>query len=699
MSETLQNEDDSVEDFDDSGNGVIQNTFSSDADESSDDNYSDSDLSENESGSSRRFGRLKENRLLPYEGLTNTESSCLDFAMEHRIFLKALLGLLHERDRIATEIGMNDPNVIKYGPLKKASHLLSGVWKVKYVEVRRGMFSYFEDTVSGDKNSGALLQKNIPLDSNETSCRAVKIHRNGLNMVPGAIFELKAGNTGRLWLCRSRAERQSWIQAINDAMVKSSGRPSTQGFWNAHGRAGSVYSHSPFRDDLRLYLKTKANLKNAKTKKDYVNTLGSLLDKDPLNVPVRWVMQQVDGSSGSRSGGNQNNPVGAFVEKGMADDIQQLWRDLSRDTIRINQELFRGDSGHGPEKMIGALTRHIVGVSRSESKHRYSIPESKAVAYARDVLLSINRTRSGGDSYFTIDTLSSNSDLVVLVPSSREADPLSIVVELDETDNFNEYAAEKSGWIRTRNRIQMNWRKRFFVLSEGTLSLYRHASPRPHGMRGQTVVTDASISVDKAKDRPGFYVITILPKDGIKERYLYFNNVDKLINWTYTLECVSKSSSSRLRFVGRSPPDTTLSSEASSTNENRDMIEMAMKNHFAAVGLEPDDIEDRLARLAARSFSRVRISVKASSEYKVCTTNPQGDDSDTWAILTAKFLQRFRITGGRIVRGEEIVQVCVDECPDAEQNQPKCTSGDEGDETLVSPLPTRRKLGRRRRSG
>mmetsp|Transcript_26451 Transcript_26451/g.49380 ORF Transcript_26451/g.49380 Transcript_26451/m.49380 type:complete len:687 (+) Transcript_26451:182-2242(+) len=676
-------EDDS---FEESNVIALQQTESSD----SDDNW-DSDVSDERT----RPNRTKEHRLLPYEGLNETESACLNFAMEHRIFLKALLGLLNERDRTATEIGMNDPNVMKCGPLKKASHLLSGVWKVKYVEVRRGMFSYFEDAVSGDKESGALLQKNIPLDSNETSCRAVKIHRNGLNMVPGAIFELKIGNTGRLWLCRSRAERQAWIQAINDAMVNSTGRPATRG--SIHGKQGTVNSRSPFRDDLRLYLRIKNSLKSAKNKKEYLTALGSLLGRGPLDVPVKWIMQQVDNPTGGKATGNQSNPVHAFAESGGNGGIEQLWRDLRRDTIRINQEVFRGDSGHGPEKMIGALTRDIVGVSRSESKYRYAIPESKAVAYARDILLSINRTRSGGDSYFCIDTLSSNSDLVVLVPSSREAEPLSISVELDESDNFAEHRAnQKTGWLRTRNRIQMSWRKRFFVLSEGTLSFYRHADPRPHGMRGQTVVADASISVDKAKDRPGYYIISILPKDGIKERFLYFNNVDKLIHWTYALECVAKSSAHKARFNRQSPQDATLSTEPS-TQENRNLVEQAMKHHLATLGLEEDEIEDRLARLAARAFSRVRISVQASTEYRVCTTDPQGDDSDTWATLTATFLQRFRITGGRIVRGEEIVQLGVTEAAVEPVALVSENSG-EGNDVLLSPTSLRRGIGRRRRS-
>ena len=667
----------------------LQTTGSSDADESAcSDQESEDQFNSDSDGSQvplRRRGRSIELRRMPYEDLAQQQLTCLNFAMEHRIFLRALLGLLNERESTATEIGMNDPNVIKCGPLKKASHVLSGIWKMKYVEIRRGMLTYFEDAVSGDKDACSLLQKNIPLDSNETSCRAVKIHRNGLNMVPGAIFELKVGKFGRLWLARSRAERQTWIQAINEAMV---GRSITQDSTHDHGKSGAVNSRSPYKDDLKQYLKVKAVLKNAMSKKEYINGIAGLAgEKDYLTIPIRWIMAQVDTGNG-RS--DCNSSMGAFVEKSLHSGVEQLWRDLRRDTVKINDELFKGDSGHGAEKMVGALTRNIVAVSRSDSKYyRYAIPESKAVAYARDILLSINRTRSGGDSYFCIDTLSSNSNLVVLVPSSREAEPLSITVELDEPEDFadDRINDNKTGWIRTRNQNQKSWRKRFFILSESTLIFYRHATPRPHGFRKQIGITDATISVDRAKDRPGYYVVSIDPKGGFQERYLYFNSIDRAISWAYALEYVAKSSNkNQLSKHLRDPID-------SPSGESRQMIEQAMKNHLENLGLDSEDIDDRLVRLSAKKFSRVRISAQASTEYKVCTNDPQGDDGDTWATLTATFLQRFQITGGRIVGGEEIVRVGVsgcseiDECIDGAHN-----NNESADADLAPPSPRRKRV-------
>ena len=90
-------------------------------------------------------------------------------------------------------------------------------------------------------------------------------------------------------------------------------------------------------------------------------------------------------------------------------------------------------------------------------------------------------------------------------------------MELDDVDDSSGYSGnDKSGWCRTRNTLQMSWRKRFFVLSEGTLSFYKNALPRPHGLRGQMVVTDATISVDRAKERPEYFVLSIEAKDGLK---------------------------------------------------------------------------------------------------------------------------------------------------------------------------------------
>eukprot|EP00934_Nitzschia_sp_Nitz4_P005241 Nitzschia sp. Nitz4//scaffold58_size112336//105399//107519//NITZ4_004052-RA/size112336-processed-gene-0.96-mRNA-1//-1//CDS//3329555046//5231//frame0 len=619
-----------------------------------------------------------------YQGLPPVQASLVNFAMEHRIFLKAILGLLAERDQMATEIGMNDPNILKGGPLKKASQLVSGVWKIKYAEVRRGMFSYYEDAVTGD--TGALLRKNVPLDANNCDCRPVKIHRNGLNMAPGgALFELKVGTTRRLWLARSKAERLAWIQAISDAMV---GRNVTQGNASEHGKSGTVNRRSPFQKDLKLYLKSKSLLRSATSKTEYIYALteirGGLLD-----VPVQWLAEQMDMQG-------EDPSTAAFQTTKLSEGVEQLWRDLLRDSVEINKELFHGDSGHGPEKIVGALTRYIVALSRSSGSpaSRYRIPEDKAVAYARDILLSVNRTRSGGDSYFCIDTLVKNHDLIVTVPSSGQAEPLAITVEEDDAVDTSDYSMhDTSGWVLTRNRIQSSWRKRFFVLSEGTLSLYRNATPRPHGLRGQMVVTDATIKLGNSKDHPGYYTLHIETKDGLKDRWMYFKNKEKLIFWAYRLDLSTKGTSvpaSVLARVGLRSPKEAKQDDTS--QEDPDNALESLYELASQVGVWKDELDERIARFSAKNTSRVRISVSARTEYNLVTTDPQGDGSDVWATISATFLQRFRITGERIVRGEELVRIEVVDCPDPINFAEILNHGED-----IPLSPTKRKGGRKAR--
>eukprot|EP00593_Proboscia_inermis_P013217 CAMPEP_0171309460 /NCGR_PEP_ID=MMETSP0816-20121228/19623_1 /TAXON_ID=420281 /ORGANISM="Proboscia inermis, Strain CCAP1064/1" /LENGTH=323 /DNA_ID=CAMNT_0011792995 /DNA_START=86 /DNA_END=1057 /DNA_ORIENTATION=+ len=59
--------------------------------------------------------------------------------------------------------------------------------------------------------------------------------------------------------------------------------------------------------------------------------------------------------------------------------------------------------------------------------------------------------------------------------------------------------------------------------------------------------------------------------------------------------------------------------------------------------------------------STVAVSVEAKTTYRMCTTDPQGDeDEDTFATIRTHFLQTFRFSGGksgRIVRGNEVVEI------------------------------------------
>jgi PH domain len=652
----------------------------------------------------------------------SAQSNCWNFAMEHRIFLKAVLELIAQRDMVATEVGMNDPNVLKSGPLKKASHLMRGIWKVKYVEIRRGMFSYYEDAASGGKHlqnsvGAELLRKNLPLEANSCQCRAVRLHQQALNITPrGAIFEIAVhGRPKRLWMANSREERQAWIQAIHDAMV---GGSVTRGGNPAKSSASAVDSRSPYKDDVKKYQKVQGLLRNSKCKDDYVVAIRQIYRYD-LNVPVKWIMKQSEQENKATGAGGGGDVKGAFHEEDVKSSVDQLFKDLQRDIIKINDDIYHGNSGHAPERIMGALAREIMRCGRrpdasyedddkfgdgKREASKYDMSESQALAYARDVLLSGNRTRSGGDSYFCVNTLCKNADLVVLVPSSTEAEPVSIrVTREDDIDATHPDSHAKSGWLRTRRRKKNNWGKSYFELSEGTLSFYEKALPRPHGLQGQLAILDANISIEREEQKGSFpsgnkidsFVITIVTKDKA-ERQILLEGEERMLVWAYALECSARAkggatpapfmkaiNSMMARVptvpmpmqmtVGRANRRASIDylrppalDDNSGRNEGPTTAEAALKEHVAYLGLDFDALEERLVAYASQQSNWVKASIEASTVYKICTLDPDGDENtDTWAVVDATFQQEFRVTGGpnpRIMRGEEVVRVDVTKC-------------------------------------
>ncbi|GKY92425.1 hypothetical protein MPSEU_000213100 [Mayamaea pseudoterrestris] len=603
----------------------------------------------------------------PLNSGSSSHYNALVFVQEHRIFLRAALDLLTERDVQAPELGMMDPIVLKSGSLKKASSIMSGLWSAKFVEIRRGMFSYYENKAERNEHNGnshgELLRTDIPLKAG-VACRAVKLHTKALNLTPGGyIFELNVNGTKRLWMANTREDRSAWIQSIMTALV---GGSVTRGdtLMDHKGvvrtpSSASATTRNPFRHDLRSYNKLQHVLRKAESRHDYLAGLQQLMEKS-LKVPVKWIAKE-----------GENADAVAFREEAVNLSVDQLWKDLQRDTVRINGRVYRGDTGHGAEKIVGGLTRDILTVGRRSDSHRAGLPESRALAYARDVLLSGNRTRSGGDSYFCVSNLCKNNELIVVVPSGEQVDPVVIDVVEDDSDvALCSRVVETSGWIKTRNKSQKSWRRLFFVLSEGTLSYYQYAAPRPHRLRGQILLQDAQLQLSTIERDDSMtlaqFVLT-LSRDGSKERLLLFSSAERLLDWTYALECTMKlkAGSEAARKQQRQKSEKRGFIFPTSRHDILSLAEESTKQHADNIGLDRNLVESRLAGYAKRTSSSILITVRAKTKYNICTTDPQGDGEDTWATIKAYFLQSFRVNGGvngRIMRGEEIVRLSVADC-------------------------------------
>jgi hypothetical protein len=634
------------------------------------------------------------------------QAAAQNVAMEHRIFLQALLQLLAQRDQLALGADVNDPYTIKIGPLKKASHLIKGVWKVKYVEIRKGLFSYYEDAPStrpatGERptaaaaaaagtgtgsetgtNSGEaagdLLRKSIPLRASTCTCRPVKVqHMAFPNSQSGFIFELTVSGSRRLWMANSKKEREAWIHAVRDAMVGKSvvrGESSLDYEYESEAKKGksrrpgsSIPAQSPFKNDLIHYLKVQTKIKTARSKTHYLGSLKRCVGV-PLNVPVQWIREHVESSSSSITGAE------AFREEDVSVGMKQLWKDMLRDSVSINGKIYKGDDPHGPERIMGALARCIMRVDRStEQAHigdKHRITEAQALSYARDVLLACNRTRSGGDSYYCFDTLCNNSHLVALCPSSTEADPMKIVVghagaEQSLSNSTNRLPTELSGWLNIRHPGHKNWKSRFCVLSAGMLSYYEQALPRPHGLRGQVNLTDASIDLgekprgllsilgsraneDESSAAPTNHpIMRITTREKSKE--IRFLDQMQFSLWSKALEkeadsqllSGSKNSSSKPRIsltplsdeiaTAKVPPPSKkipLDSEIPVANleDTTEFPKSTKTNNKAKHSSLP------LSSTSVRTMSSIVVSAQASTQYKICTLDPQGDDKeDTWA--------------------------------------------------------------------
>eukprot|EP00978_Attheya_sp_CCMP212_P007854 scaffold18267_cov53-Attheya_sp.AAC.3 len=631
------------------------------------------------------------------------QAAAQNVAMEHRIFLQAILQLLAQRDQLALGADVNDPYTIKIGPLKKASHLIKGVWKVKYVEIRKGLFSYYEDAPStrpatGDtytdtgtgtgtagtgttsgQAAGDLLRKSIPLRASTCTCRPVKVqHMAFPNSQSGFIFELTVSGSRRLWMANSKKEREAWIHAVRDAMVGKSvvrGETSVEYEYQSEAKKGksrrpgsSIPAQSPFKNDLIHYLKVQTEIKTARSKTHYLGSLKRCVGV-PLNVPVQWIREHVESSSSSITAAE------AFREEDVSVGMKQLWKDMRRDSVSINGKIYKGDDPHGPERIMGALARCIMRVDRStEQAHsigdKHRITEAQALSYARDVLLACNRTRSGGDSYYCFDTLCNNSHLVALCPSSTEADPMKIVVghagaEQSLSNSTNQLPTELSGWLNIRHPGHKNWKSRFCVLSAGMLSYYEQALPRPHGLRGQVNLTDASIDLgekprgllsilgsraneEEASAAPTNHpIMRITTREKSKE--IRFLDQMQFSLWSKALEkeadsqflSGSKNSSSKPRIsltplsdeiaTAKVPPpskNVLPDSEIHVANleDTTEFPKSAKTNHKAKHSSLP------LSSTSVRTRSSIVVSAQASTEYKICTLDPQGDDKeDTWA--------------------------------------------------------------------
>lgn len=513
-------------------------------------------------------------------------------ATEHRMFCRATLSLIAQ-----VEADTNNPNVIRMGRLKKASRRIKGLWKQKSVEIRRGVFSYY-DEVNG-KSSSRVTRKDIPLRGSLCVCRAVKM-RSVISSSSGAMFELRMEGGGRrLWMATSREDRAAWVEAIRHAMV---------------GPSSSIIDEdSPFEDKCTakrlpdnsphsMFAVVRDATSSAMNKEQYMQGIEIMRGKS-LRVPVNFVKVQYAARGYSD----------VHAQTNVKEDVEQLWKDLRRDFVEVNGRVLSGEPF--PEPIMGSLALEIL--SRCGGN---DITEAQAVSFARDVLLACARTKSGGDSYLCAENLCLNRDLVVLCPASTGAKPISIRV-------FGKKKALSSpkdlrGWVRSRVDDD-GWDNLFFVLSDRVLSCYNKSETKPHQLLRKIRMGDTSISTVVQESGIGAsgsrQVLSIRSNDGKLVQEFWFEDDFDFLLWKASL------------------------SEAAAVDGGDDAEESAnAMNGTAETATAP----------------KADIGVSVTTEYKACSLDPTGIDSDdTWAVFQTTFHQHFFCREGKLSRGEETVEI------------------------------------------
>jgi len=290
---------------------------------------------------------------------------------------------------------------------------------------------------------------------------------------------------------------------------------------------------APYVEEISRYLQIKNDISRMELASAYQSYLNELkFKRTTITIPAFFIKTAVTASlreSGELRIPHQQPQLTSPVASNTCKARTQLWKDLKRDVIVINNESVTGACEMGAENIVGALLRHITEkveraktliaqpqesknvhsmiyshvlrsssgavnptnskssafatnkscnnltvISRSRSvdgenyiptqsrifppvynskfsesgsdneascsnintylndQQSVNINDAEVLSFALDILMMSNRTQSGGDSYFCVDSLfcENKKHLCILTPLSSESDPVKIKVDL-----------------------------------------------------------------------------------------------------------------------------------------------------------------------------------------------------------------------------------------------------------------------------
>jgi PH domain len=459
------------------------------------------------------------------------EQKLSTFAQEHHLFAKGLMQLLTERDAVGVEDDIHDAsNVIKIGPLKKRT--TRGLWSVKYVEIRRGNLSYFADDA---KRIGSMHRKTVHLRKRTCLCKPVSEVDSDNDIF---VFELMVEGRPKIrFMAKSEEERQGWIRAIGQAMIGD-----VEG-----SQQNTPVDLSIYKSAIDSYRSVKSALKQVEDRGEYLVAVDSLLYRktasSALRVPMSWVREEIIEHSERQ---HDDDSPDARVKSNIAEN----WKCLSSSSVNINGHLIEQNTSHSANRILGTLARCILEYDRVEAGHggthilkrqgvdnSSGMTELEAVSYARSILVSALQSDKHGHIREAVEHLVQNERVAHV--EFVKSDHLQIDVSFADEDYLEreQNPCDMSGWLLTSLKNVGAWKNRYFVVSEGVLSFFAEAEPRPYRLRGQIVLNKCTM---KTLDDD-----TLIIENEEEQRCLQFQDRGQLLKWRTVLERAADSESCR----------------------------------------------------------------------------------------------------------------------------------------------------------
>lgn len=375
-------------------------------------------------------------------------------------------------------------------------------WKHKYVEVRKGMLSYYANTTSSLTSKSDLVRKNITLETSTSCCRAITLDDTfetggtisssmSSSLPPKGgkkkelrlhAFELVVNGEARIFASNSEAGRKAWIQCINRGMIGTSAK---KDMYKKDHKA---------EQQLQEFVALSEKVKSASISGQQLAALWG------TSVIVPFESLFADGS--------------IYCDKSLVpppttlpvEGLDSFWRNLESLDIEMNGNLFRWSSLYCPQRVFGELTRSIRSISTVLGKQDKAIQISdiQASKHARDILRAVGRHDDKmrrlkasvcalcnvGNEATAIEDVEDESQLVKISVDRPQLLSMQSAMQTPVSVDIRE-------WVYVRRKQSKQTKRYFAVLSVGVLCFYKEELPRPHRLRGQLLLVDAGLGMQQ----------------------------------------------------------------------------------------------------------------------------------------------------------------------------------------------------------